>query len=358
MTQIYERLRERLDMFPQGFPKTPSGAEIEVLKELFTPNEAELMLDLRPYPENTATIAARTKEDPEKLGPVLYEMSKKGLILRGVVGGDTYYFMAPWMVGIWEFQLKNLNPAKIDLYERFFQEGLVPARLERKTAGFRVIPVEREIQGHTEIQPYEMVSRIIESSNRFAVAECICRKEAHIMGHGCDKLLEACMMFDMAADYYIENGLGREITREDAFEVLRQAEESGLVHCSNNHADSKMFICNCCGCCCKALGFITKYNHLPSIAKSNYYARIDHDGCVACEICVERCQVGAITMKDDVAIIDVERCIGCGLCVSTCTSDAMEMVRKSPGEDSPIFANSLEVLQAMGRERGKQFPFE
>jgi Fe-S-cluster-containing hydrogenase component 2 len=345
-------------MFPQGFPKTASGVEIEVLKTLLTPPEAELMLELRPYPETVASISARGKRDPDELGRILYDLSKRGLILRGAFAGDTYYFLVPWMVGIWEFQLKKLNLDNIALYERFFQEGIVPERLKRNTAGFRVIPVEREIEGHTEIQPFEKVSRIIESSSRFAVAECICRKEARLTGHGCDKLLEACMMFDLAAEYYIENGLGREINREEALAVLTRTEESGLVHCSNNHADSKMFICNCCGCCCKALGFITKYNHLPSIAKSNYYAKIDPDQCQACEICVGRCQVGAITIQDDVARLDVNRCIGCGLCVSTCSAQALEMVRKSPGQDSPVFANNLEFLQAMARERGQQFPFE
>ncbi len=258
MTNIYEKLRERLDMFPQGFPKTTSGVELKILKELFSPEEAEIMLFLRPTPEPVTLVAQRMGRDESEMADILYHMSKKGLILRGTVQGTTFYLMAPWMVGIWEFQLNNLNRDNIPLYEKYFEEGIVCERRRSRAAGFRVIPIEREIQDSTEVQPYEKVSEIIESSNRLAVADCICRKEATMMGHGCDKLLEACMTFDLAADYYIENGLGREISKKEAHEILLKAEESGLVHHSSNHKGSKMFICNCCGCCCKAMAHINK----------------------------------------------------------------------------------------------------
>ncbi|MFH1091239.1 MAG: 4Fe-4S dicluster-binding protein, partial [Pseudomonadota bacterium] len=219
-------------------------------------------------------------------------------------------------------------------------------------------PIEREIEGGTEIQPFERVSQIIDSSSRFAVAECICRKEAHMFGHGCGKLLEACMMFDLAAEYYLENGMGREITREEAREVLRKAEEDGLVHCSSNHTGSKIFICNCCGCCCKALGFITKHDIPNAIARSNYFAHIDPETCSACETCLDRCQVGAIRMEDEAAVVDLERCIGCGLCVSTCPSESVVMVRKKPEASSPVFANDMEMLRSLGQAQNKSYPFE
>jgi len=129
MPDVYQKLRERLDMFPQGFPKTESGVEMEILRDLFTEEEA-------------------------------------------------LYFLAPWVVGIWEFQVKNLNSENIQLYEKYHNEAIVPERRRSKTAGFRVIPVEEEVQANPEVESIEKVSEIIESSTRFAVADCICRKEA------------------------------------------------------------------------------------------------------------------------------------------------------------------------------------
>ena len=358
MADVYESLRERLDMFPQGFPKTQSGVELEVLRELFTPEEAEIMHYLRPYPEPVSASAERMNRDEAEMADKLYKMSRKGLILRATIEGVTYYLMAPYIVGIWEFQLKNLNKDNIKLYERYHQEGMVPERKKAKTAGFRVIPIEKEIQDSSEIQTFEKVSEIIEASTRFGVSECICRKEAQIMGHGCDKLLEACMSFGLAADYCIENGLAREITKEEAIDILRKTEESGLVHCSSNHKGGKNFICNCCGCCCKALQYLNKHDVPWAVSQSNYYAVVDEQTCSACETCLDRCQVKAIQMVDDVAVIKTETCIGCGLCVSTCPTESISMVLKEPEQRPIIFEDQMKLLQTLGAEKNKVYPFE
>ncbi|MBU2645357.1 4Fe-4S binding protein [bacterium] len=359
MDSIYKKLRERLDMFPQGFPSTPSGVEIDILKHLFKEDEARLALAMRPYPEAVATIAERYGQDVSEIGETLYGMSKRGLILRySASETERYYFLAPWMVGIWEFQLDNLTDENIELYERFYQEGMVPYARERKNSGFRVIPIEAEIESIQEVQPFEQVSEIINSQTKFAVAPCICRKEAQMVGEGCDKLLEACMMFGFAAEYYIENELAREITKEEALEVLAKAEADGLVHFSSNHQDNKIFICNCCSCCCKAMAHIVKYGNKNALAKSNYLAVLNEDSCDICEDCIDRCPVSAIQMFDDQTQIDGQSCIGCGLCISTCPTGSISMAIRPEDQRSPVFANQEEMLKAIGEEKNKPYPFE
>ncbi len=359
MNDIYERLRERLDKFPQGFPKTASGVEIEILKNLFTPDEAEIMFWLRPWPEPVSVIAARMKSDEKELGKILYDMSTRGLILRYKEAPQKfYYFLIPWMIGIWEFQLKNLTPENIKLYEQFYKEGMAPIGQKAKTKGFRVIPIEKEIEGSPEIQPFEKISEIIGTQDRFAVAECICRKESAMLGKGCDKLMEACMSFGPAADYYIENGMAREISKAEALEILQKTEEDGLVHFSTNHADNKIFICNCCGCCCKALAARVTYGSQGVIAESNYYAVVDKETCSACETCINRCQVDAIRIQNDAANIKKESCIGCGLCVSTCPTESISVSRKKSDELSFAYPTDMDLMQALGEERKKAYPFE
>jgi len=359
MSDIYDELRNRLDMLPQGFPRTESGIEIEILQQLFSPDEAQIMLFLGPSPEPVSAVAGKMGRDEEELGKQLYDMSRKGLILRLRVSEEqSLYWLAPWVVGIWEFQVANLNSENIRLYERYHHEAMVPERRRSKAAGFRVIPVEQEVPDSSEVQTYEKVSEIIESSTRFAVADCICRKEARMFGHACNRLLEACMMFDMAADYYIENEAGREITKEEAKQILAKAEEDGLVHHSSNHLGKKIFICNCCGCCCKALGHITKHDNPDAIARSNYYAVVDPDDCNACEVCIDRCQVDAIQMVDDAAAVDKAACIGCGLCVSSCPTQVISLARKTADEVSPIFTDDAELLQTVAREKNKEYPFQ
>ncbi len=359
MDGVYEKVRERLDKFPQGFPKTASGVELEILKTLFSPEEAELLLFLSPaVPKAASTIAGEAGRGVKEIEDTLYQMSKKGLIFRlRPPGSANLFFLVPWVVGIWEFQLKNLNLDNIKLFEQYFEEGMVSERKRSKIGGFKVVPVEKEIQQMAAIEPYERVSEIINSNTRFAVAECICRKENKMLGKGCDKLLEACMMFGAAADYYIENGFGREITKEEAHKILARTEEEGLVHCSSNHAGQKMLICNCCGCCCKALGFINKYDVPTAVAHSNYYAQIDQRTCTGCENCLDRCQVKAIQMKDDHAVVGKDRCIGCGLCASSCPTESISMIHKRPDEMPPLFLDGTALIQAIAKEKNKPFPF-
>lgn len=358
MPDVYEALRERLDKFPQGFPRSPSGVEIEILKRLFSPHEAEIALCLKPFPELPESVAARLDGDREGIGTILYDMSRRGLILRVRIQEALYYGLVPWMMGIWEFQLKRLDQDNIHLYERYFEEGLVPYKKQARLSGARVLPVEEEVCEFQEIEPYEKVSEIVASHTLFAVADCICRTERAMQGKGCGKLTEACLMFGPAAEYYIENGLGRAITREEAAAILKQAEREGLVHISSNHRGVKGFICNCCGCCCKALEVIVRHGHAAAITTANYRAEIDTALCTGCEACLERCQTRAISMEDEAARLDASRCLGCGLCVSTCPAGAVRLVRKPAHEHTRVFADAFESNRVIGETWGKPFPFE
>ncbi len=162
MSDIYEKVRERLDMFPQGFPKTASGVELEILRRLFTPEEGEVMLALRPSPEAASAIASRLSRDTEEMGKQLYGMSKKGLIMRiRTPDGQILYSLAPWIVGIWEFQLNNLDQEFARLKEKYAEEGMIPERRKTKISGMRTIPVEKEISGAAEIEPYERFRRFL-----------------------------------------------------------------------------------------------------------------------------------------------------------------------------------------------------
>ena len=362
MVAVYERLRDRLDQFPQGFPKSKSGVELKILKDLFMPQEAEIALSLRPYPalEPVSAIAQRAGKDERELGETLYAMSKKGLIMRFRVSEtELYYCLVPWVLGIFEFQVNNLTRDRINLFEQYYEEATVPAWREvPNRLGYRVIPIEKEITGMTTIYPYERISQIIESNTEFAVADCICRKERSILGDSCGRLQEACMMFGPAAAYYIENGFGRAISKEEAKNILLRAEEEGLVHCSTNTLGGHLFICNCCSCCCGVIKHVTKYSNPRGITKSNYYAVNDADKCNDCGVCVDRCQVHAISIKDDVAVIERERCIGCGLCVTKCATGSLSLAAKSPDEATPVFTDEEEMKQALGMATGKKYPFE
>ena len=85
---------------------------------------------------------------------------------------------------------------------------------------------------------------------------------------------------------------------------------------------------------------------------SNFYARVDTESCNACEDCVDRCQMDAITV-DETAVVDVERCIGCGLCVPNCPADAMRLHQKVESEQYVPPGNVVETYMKIARERGR-----
>jgi electron transport complex protein RnfB len=94
------------------------------------------------------------------------------------------------------------------------------------------------------------------------------------------------------------------------------------------------------------------------LTTSSYYAEKDDDTCNSCFTCVDRCNVHAIKADGERTVISREKCIGCGLCASTCPTGSITMVHKSPAEAPPIFSREMEMLQAIGKEKGKKFPFE
>jgi heterodisulfide reductase subunit A-like polyferredoxin len=103
---------------------------------------------------------------------------------------------------------------------------------------------------------------------------------------------------------------------------------------------------------------VNKHNLPTAMAKSDYYAKVDPDTCTGCESCIDRCQVNAIRIQDASATIEKERCIGCGLCVSTCPTESISMVHKEKDDLSVIFPDQIALVQAIGKEKGKTFPFE
>jgi len=162
------------------------------------------------------------------------------------------------------------------------------------------------------------------------VNDCICKKKQGLLGNPCTKPLEVCLAMDPKPGRFESNTWGGKIlTKEEAYKVLRDAEEVGLVHLTTNVEKGQWFICNCCGCCCGILRTVNM--GFPQIVNSHYYAEIDPEKCGACGMCAdERCQVKAIKKGEDFCTVVRERCIGCGLCATTCPEEAIRLMHKEP----------------------------
>ena len=328
----YEVLREFLDRFPLGYPATASGVEMKILRKLFTPQEAEVAVLLSPMPEEAELIAARCGRDPRELEKELDALSRKGLAFRARREGKTRYNTAPFMIGLYEYSVDTMDEELAALYKQYYDEAYLDEMASSGIPGFRVFPVGESIEADFTLYPFLDLVEEVKAARVISVADCICRKEAELTGGGCDHPRETCLSFGAAAEYYIENGIGRRITADEAIKILEEADESGLVHAGVNtrHLSN---ICNCCPCCCASMKGITREGmdkHL--FLNAIFEAAVDEDACTACGECVERCPVGAISV-DDIAVVDGDRCLGCGLCAGTCPAEAITVSLREDREE-------------------------
>ena len=209
-----------------------------------------------------------------------------------------------------------------DEWKAFYNEEMIPTHVERPESElpFRVISVSREIEGQQKILPYEHVEKIIDNAEKIAVQDCPCR----VRERNCDNPLQTCISLNNLADYVISRGIGRALNKDEAKQILRNAEELGLIHEVDNNVNATV-VCNCCTCCCTFLRAVTKYHQDSVVAKSRFRAFIAPEVCINCGVCRERCQFEAILENEDAHSVHTAKCIGCGLCVSSCPVNAIRM---------------------------------
>ena len=351
-TDIYEKLAKHLDNLPAGFPRTESGVEMRILRRLFTPEDAEFAMHLTLIPEEPRVIARRAKIPVNEAARRLEEIEKKGLIM-GIhrENKSPLYMASHFAVGVWEGQVNKLDPELIQNFEEYL-DTFMEHGFWGGTPQMRTIPVNKSIAIQNVVMPYERAEELVHSQKAFAVSNCICRQEKHVIGKGCNKPEESCLQFGWAADSVVRNGRGRAISMEEALAILQRAEEVGLVLQPNNAKDP-VFICTCCGCCCGVLRSLKRYPEPASMVVSSFWASLNSDTCKGCGLCTKRCQMEALHLDNKKSVLDVNRCIGCGLCVSTCPTHSLSLVRKPKAKQPYVPKDIIKTSIRVGQARGK-----
>ena len=326
MTSIYEQLAAKLDEFPHGFPRTESGVELRILEKIFAPDEAAMAVRLLPIPEPMGAIAHRLGLPAEELRPILERMVRRGQILSFRLLGEMAYGLAPFVIGIYEFQLPRMDAELATLVEEYAPH-LLGTVGGTKPALARVIPVNARIDAAAAILPYEDVRGMLAGARSFRLMECICRTEQAKLGKPCSHPLETCMAFSTRENAYegtLATDYGRTVTREEALAVLDLSERDGLVHCTYNVQREPMFVCNCCTCCCGFLRGVKEFGAPHLLVRSNWVSAIEAGRCTACGACAGgRCPMDAIAEQDGRYTVSEGRCIGCGVCTIGCPADAI-----------------------------------
>lgn len=333
---IYARLRERLDACPPGAPETETMDKI--LRMLFSPEEAEIACHLKFTLQTVSQLAARTGWEETRLEGALEDLANRGVILGQTrEGKPTRYALMPIVPGFMEYTLMRRDRiVDYDELARLWHQWSVES-YSVPTPLFRVVPVQQAVPVTTGLLPYQQVYEVIDQADYISVTTCACRASAR----NCDNTLDNCLNVGSIAQYLVDRGLARQIEREEALQILQDAEEAGLVHSFNNF-EKTMSICNCCSCCCANLQGVTVLARPNTLANSSYEVSFDDSQCIGCMLCTEdRCPVGAISPYEDIIAVDIQRCIGCGLCTTVCPSEALTMKERELPPDIPKTGKDL-----------------
>jgi Pyruvate/2-oxoacid:ferredoxin oxidoreductase delta subunit len=356
-SEVYKELREQLDQYSCGFPTTESGVEFKILEKLFTEKEAKMFLSLSFKAETPEEVAQRLGREPVPVASILHQMGEKGIVFRLRKGETVKYGSAPFMLGIYEFQLGRMDSEMAGMYEQYFEEAFLSSTTTVDPL-MRSIPVNRSLEVSHPVATYEDSRAIVKSKKFIALAKCLCRVQQGLLDKSCDKPVEVCLLFESWGQHYIDLGMARRITVEEALKVLDESEEAGLVTQPANDQNPGG-LCNCCGECCAILRGLNKLPRPAEAVLSNYFAVVEPELCTGCETCLERCQMGAIALNDGgVAEINLDRCIGCGLCVTTCADEALHLEIKAESQRRNPPETGRQAMIMMAKKRGKSLtPF-
>jgi Fe-S-cluster-containing hydrogenase component 2 len=333
---VYQHLADHLRRLGMGYPVTE--ALVEILKENFTPLEAEIALAIptRIIPLEIATVD-EILENVELSKPELVEIlerltQKKLLFSAKTKDGQTGYALHQVGFGFpqsffWSGEDTPHGRKMAGMLAKYFNRHVTAEAYASETKPFRYIPVGQSLTPELQaVYPLHMMESVIEKAQVIALAHCPCRVAYGLAGKSCEHPTEVCMKFDEMARYVIDHGLAKEITREEALDVIKLTEEAGLVHFVDNSEGEIKHNCNCCGCACWNVGNIKRRKIPRDVIMATYFMReTDEDVCEQCGACADICPVDALEMGDGPPVVDEEWCIGCGVCATVCPSGAVTM---------------------------------
>ncbi|OEU61725.1 MAG: 4Fe-4S ferredoxin [Desulfuromonadales bacterium C00003094] len=365
---IYRKLGKKIDNLTLRAPW--NDTLFAILKEIYTEEEANVVVRMPYVLSNLERIAKITGYEPVRLRTLIDGLCDKGLILDLWVNDEYNYMPSPLMVGIFEFtmmrtgntvnskELGKLFHEYIDDNKAFFSANFND---DMRISIMRTLPHEEAIkQGeYMEILDYEKASELIESSSKFAIGLCSCRHEKHHAGKkNCDVPLESCTTFGYGADYIIRHNLGREISQSEMRDHFVRSKEMGLVLNADNVQNNLAFVCHCCKCCCNPLLGIRVSGYPHSLVTSNFIAEIDASACVGCGKCAKACPIEAIEMVPvakgqgkgkKLAKVDSSICFGCGVCALPCKFDACQLSKRGQRVIHPETTFERVMLQCLER---------
>jgi electron transport complex protein RnfB len=364
--EIYEKLIQWLNQAWWGLPEAPEV--LPLIRRRYSPDEAELLTGMPFSGKGLEELAAMKGMESARLAIRLDALAKKGLVFRSAAQGKAvrYSLNDSFFVFLrstfWPGYKDEPNRILAPLANQYYYHGFFDGYARVETRGLRTLPVKETIRDSKVVLPYEDMTQFLDLQEYFTVSVCPCRHRKNLDPHSpdCPHPAEVCLHFGKLGHYIVENDLGREITKQEAHEILKLAADSGLVHGLSNWQQEADTICNCCKCCCMWFESYHVLKHAKSLDASNFEARIHPETCKGCGLCSKRCPMEAIKLETSaegknstgkIAVLDLELCLGCGVCAHKCPTQSIILKRRRVISEPP--ADPRDYMKRFFTERAR-----
>jgi len=357
---VYEKLADAIDALPAGFTRTPSKAEIKLIKMVFSPEEALVASSMSRKFETADEIAERVGLPLDKVTVLLEGMIPRRMVKdetialeSGVKGlgkieakpGQTKkeesvkkYRLFSFLVGWYESYLQEVKPDRTDfakVFEQYVIEGGGEKIFAPRPGPQGTIPMRGSLKPEwLKREPHNDIDAHFQRHDRFLVLDCVCKREkVALQGHSCHMPIKRCGFVGMPPVVPLSENV---ISREEAIKLWDELDALGTMMIQGFYgftmgAEEPQFVggCHCCGCCCTILQGGRNGKLTESVERSNYRVVKDYDKCTNCGECIRRCQFFAHTWKKTedgrMSVYNRDKCVGCGSCGLGCPSGALHL---------------------------------
>ncbi len=324
---LYVQVRDRMNTQAFGYCPTESGTEFILLKRFFSPEDAYNWLKMPQDVFFTAdTYSELADISIEEAKEILEDQAHRGLLYRVRRGGRAEFRIMPVAHGVYEFNLDKVEPSWGMGLGMHLQQGEGKQMFEANYPFYRSVPVKTNLVDGGEVLPYDDIVERLDQYNVFALSPCVCRELNEALGAPSDYPMETCVSCGEMAEFYLENNIGREISKQEVIDILAKSVELGMViqTCCSKASE---IICSCHSTAC---GILSSLKAFPGIALKNvsrYRIETKEELCGGCAKCAERCPMGTIEMVDDKPVTG-NCCVSCGQCAYICPTNARVLVKK------------------------------
>lgn len=344
---VYVKLRALINSIGLGAGSKVTDYSFSEVMYLFSKEDAQAYLEMPIGVLFNATdfalVSGRTEQS---CITICEDMAKRCLLYRERQSGVPYYHLLAEVHGIYELNVMNFTPKYLKSHHTQWGTDVYESLLNSGTPFFYTVPVKKDLVTTKDVYIYDDYEANVRRSEVVALAPCQCTMDHKILADLPSDVQNAfpvdrCIATGSLAEYFIENGIGRKVTQDEAIKTLQNNVELGLT-IQQMYNKRGANICSCHYTTCQILGgyakaFVDQKGTIGNCMEhvSHYYLKYNKAVCIKCGACVKRCTMGAVAMDADGFPAVNGKCVRCGQCGITCPVSARKLEQKESFPELP-----------------------